>query len=38
VNLVEGQLDESAIEKSVEQAHGLLAIISMHEMESFARQ
>jgi TPR repeat protein len=38
VNLVESQLDKSAIEKSVEQAHGLLAIISMHEMESFARQ
>jgi TPR repeat protein len=38
MNLVEGQLDKSAIEKSVQQAHAFLAIISMHEMEGFARQ
>jgi TPR repeat protein len=38
MNLVESQLDKPAIEKAVEQAHGLLAIIAMNEMESFARQ
>lgn len=38
MNSVEGQLDKSAIEKSIAQAHGFLSIISVHEMEGFARQ
>jgi TPR repeat protein len=38
MNLAESQLDESAIEKAVAQAHELLAIIAMHQMEGFARQ
>jgi TPR repeat protein len=37
MSAVESQLDKSAIEKSVKQAHELLAIIAAHEMEAFAR-
>ena len=38
MDLVESQLDKSAIENSVEQAHRWLAIIAMNDMEGFARQ
>jgi TPR repeat protein len=38
MNSVESQLDKSAIENALNQAHELLTGISKHEMESYARQ
>jgi TPR repeat protein len=38
MSLVESQLDSSAVEKAGTQAHELLAIIAIHEMEHYARQ
>jgi TPR repeat protein len=37
MNLVASQLDKPALDKALEQAHELVAIIAMHEMEGFAR-
>jgi TPR repeat protein len=38
MNLVGGQLEAAAIEKAGKQAHELLAIIAMHEMDNYAHQ